>query len=97
MLGLTSLVTDISSEMVTSILPAYLIFARGISPTTFGVLDGLYQGGASVARLLSGLVTDRLRRYREVAAIGYVGLGPRRSGPAQRAQGTRKWEGGGLA
>ncbi len=72
MLGLTSLVTDISSEMVTSILPAYLIFARGISPTTFGVLDGLYQGGASVARLLSGLVTDRLRRYREVAAIGYV-------------------------
>jgi len=71
MLGLTSLVTDISSEMVTSILPAYLIFARGISPSTFGVVDGLYQGGASVARLLSGLVTDRLRRYKEVAAVGY--------------------------
>lgn len=71
MLGLTSLVTDISSEMVTSILPAYLIFARGISPSTFGVVDGVYQGGASVARLLSGLVTDRLRRYKEVAAVGY--------------------------
>ncbi len=72
MLGLTSLVTDISSEMVTSILPAYLIFVRGISPSTFGVVDGLYQGGASIARLLSGLVTDRLRRYKEVAAIGYL-------------------------
>lgn len=72
MLGLTSLVTDISSEMVTSILPAYLIFARGISPSTFGVIDGLYQGGASLARLLSGLITDRLRRYKEVAAIGYL-------------------------
>ncbi len=72
MLGLTSLVTDISSEMVTSILPAYLIFVRGVSPSTFGVVDGLYQGGASIARLLSGLVTDRVRRYKEVAAIGYL-------------------------
>jgi predicted MFS family arabinose efflux permease len=72
MLGLTSLVTDISSEMVTSILPAYLIFARGISPSAFGVLDGLHQGGASLARLLSGLIADRLRRYKEVAAIGYL-------------------------
>lgn len=80
MLGLTSLVTDISSEMVTSILPAYLVFARGISPATFGVVDGLYQGGASLARLAGGLVSDRLRRHKEVAAAGYLASAASKAG-----------------
>ena len=41
-LGLTSLFTDISSEMVTSILPIYLVFALRFTPLEFGVIDGLY-------------------------------------------------------
>lgn len=70
-LGTTSLLTDISAEMVSAILPVYLIFTLGLSPLQFGVVDGLYQGAAALAGLAGGLWADRLRRHREVAAAGY--------------------------
>jgi len=70
-LGLTSFFTDISSEMVVSILPMYLVFALRLTPLQFGFIDGLYQGAAAMARLASGLIADRSRRNREVAAMGY--------------------------
>jgi MFS family permease len=71
-LGLTSLLTDISSEMVVSILPIYLVGFLGLSLVQFGIVDGLYQGVAGVTQLGSALLTDRWRRYREMAAVGYV-------------------------
>jgi MFS family permease len=70
-LGLTSLLTDISSEMVTAILPIYFLFAMGMTPLQFGFIDGLSQGVAALARLASGVVGDRWRRHRDVAAFGY--------------------------
>lgn len=69
--GLTSLFTDISSEMVSTVLPLYLVFGVGLSPIQFGVLDGLYQGGAALVRVLSGFVGDRWQRHKEVASLGY--------------------------
>jgi MFS family permease len=71
-LGLTSLLTDISSEMVVSILPIYLVGFLGLSLVQFGIVDGLYQGIAGVTQLGSALLTDRWRRYREMAAAGYI-------------------------
>ena len=70
-LGLTSLLTDISSEMVTAILPIWFVFAMGMTPLQFGFIDGLSQGVAAVARLASGLAGDRWRRHRDIAAFGY--------------------------
>jgi MFS family permease len=70
-LGFTSLFTDISSEMVTSILPLYLVVHLGLTPLAFGVVDGLYQGFAALLRLASGVLADRWRRYKELAAVGY--------------------------
>lgn len=70
-LGTTSLLTDISAEMVSAILPVYLIFTLGLSPLQFGFVDGLYQGAAALAGLAGGLWADRIRRHREVAAAGY--------------------------
>jgi MFS family permease len=70
-LGLTSLLTDVSSEMVTAILPIWFVFAMGMTPLQFGFIDGLSQGVAAVARLASGLVGDRWRRHRDVAILGY--------------------------
>ncbi len=70
-LGLTSMLTDISSEMVASILPIYLVFSLQLTPMQFGLIDGLYQGAASLARLAGGLIADRWQRNREVAAAGY--------------------------
>jgi MFS family permease len=70
-LGLTSFLTDISSEMVASTLPAYLVLHLGFTPMAFGAIDGLYQGVTGVTRLLGGYLADRFRRYKEMAAIGY--------------------------
>jgi MFS family permease len=70
-LGLTSLLTDVSSEMVTAILPIWFVFAMGMTPLQFGFIDGLSQGVAAIARLASGWVGDRWRRHRDVAALGY--------------------------
>jgi MFS family permease len=70
-LGLTSLFTDISSEMVASILPAYLVLQLGLSPMLFGTIDGLYQGIGSLVRWIGGAAADRTRRHKEFAAAGY--------------------------
>jgi MFS family permease len=71
-LGFTSLFTDISSEMVTSVLPAYLVLHLGLSPLGYGTIDGLYQGVSSIVLFFGGAIADRTRRHREVAAGGYV-------------------------
>ena len=71
-LGLVSLLTDVSSEMVTSILPLYAVYALGLTPLQYGVIDGLYQGAAALARLVGGVLADRWQRNREVAAVGYA-------------------------
>src|SRR6478735_4005535 len=42
LLGLTSLFTDISSEMVSTVLPLYLVIHLGFTPLQLGIVDGLY-------------------------------------------------------
>ena len=71
LLGLTSLFTDISSEMVVTILPLYLVYVGGFTPLAFGVIDGIYNGAAALVGLASGFVGDRFRRHKEVATAGY--------------------------
>ncbi|HWH96335.1 MAG TPA: MFS transporter [Baekduia sp.] len=71
LLGLTSLFTDVSSEMVSAILPLYTVHVLGLNPFQYGVLNGIYQGGSAFARLIFGFVADRMNRYREVAGVGY--------------------------
>jgi MFS family permease len=71
LLGLTSLFTDLSSEMITSTLPIYAMFSLQLSPAAFGLIDGLQQGGASLMRLTGGVVTDRWQQHKAVAAVGY--------------------------
>jgi MFS family permease len=71
LLGLVSLFTDVSAEMVSTILPAYVFFALGGSPLAVGAIEGLYQGASAVMRVVGGLAGDRRRRYKEVAAVGY--------------------------
>jgi MFS family permease len=71
LLGLTSLLTDVSSEMVVSVLPAYLVLGLHLSPLTYGAMDGLYSGATVVTRWLGGAVADRRGRYKGLALIGY--------------------------
>jgi MFS family permease len=71
LLGLTSLFTDISSEMVAAVLPLYLVYIGGFTPLAFGIVDGIYNGATALVGLVSGFVGDRWRRHKEVAATGY--------------------------
>jgi MFS family permease len=71
LLGVVSMLTDISSEMVATVLPLYLIYNVGLTPLQFGVVDGIYQGGAALVRVGSGFVADRTQRHKEVALAGY--------------------------
>jgi len=71
LLGMTSLLTDISSEMVAAVLPLYLVYAAGFTPLQLGIVDGLYRGAAALAALASGFTADRRRRHKEVASLGY--------------------------
>jgi MFS family permease len=71
LIGLTSMFTDISSEMVVAVLPLYLVSVGGFSPLAFGLIDGLYTGGAALIGLASGYGGDRWRRHKEMAASGY--------------------------
>jgi MFS family permease len=71
-LGFTSLLTDVSSEMVNSMLPAYVVLYLHMSPLQYGAIDGIYQGIAgSLLGLLAGILADRVRRYKEFAFVGY--------------------------
>ncbi len=70
-LGLTSLLTDVASEMVAAVLPLYLLMVLQMSPMQMGALDALYQGAAAVARLAGGWLADRFQRHKPVAAAGY--------------------------
>jgi MFS family permease len=71
LLGIVSLLTDISSEMVATVLPLYLLYTVGLSPLQYGFVDGVYQAGAALVRIAGGFVGDRWRRHKEVAAVGY--------------------------
>ncbi|MFF2661072.1 MFS transporter [Kitasatospora sp. NPDC058032] len=75
-LGVVSLVTDVSSEMVSAVLPLYLLTGLGLSPLGFGLLDGIQNGFSAVVRLAGGHLADRrgrdgAPRHKAVAAVGY--------------------------
>ncbi|MCE7002170.1 MFS transporter [Kibdelosporangium philippinense] len=71
-LGAVSLVTDISAEMVTAILPMYLVLGLHLSPVVYGLVDGLYTGATALLRLIGGYLADRVRKRKTVAGIGYA-------------------------
>jgi len=70
-LGAVSLITDISSEMVTAVLPVYLMIGLHLSPAAYVVVDGTYTGATALLRLVGGYVADRTRRRKFVAGLGY--------------------------
>jgi MFS family permease len=71
LLGVCSLLTDISSEMVSAVLPLWLITVVHLQPIQYGIVDGLYQGAAAFVRLVGGFVGDRRGKHKGVAAFGY--------------------------
>lgn len=71
-LGATSLLTDVSSEMLTPVLPLFVTATLGASVTSLGVIEGVAECTASVLRLSSGWLSDRTGRRKPFAAFGYA-------------------------
>jgi len=70
-LGLTSFFTDVSSEMISTILPLYLVYTLRMTTLQLGVVDGVYTGATALMRLAAGMAADRGGRHKEVALAGY--------------------------
>jgi MFS family permease len=74
MLGLVSLLMDVSSEMIHSLLPLYMATTLGASALTIGLVEGLAEATALVVKVFSGALSDWLGRRKPLAVLGY-GLG----------------------
>lgn len=74
MLGLVSMLMDISSEMINALLPLYLATGLGVSALAIGFIEGLSVAIATVTKFLSGVLADWSRRAKPLAVLGY-GLG----------------------
>lgn len=70
-IGLTSMLTDISSEMIASILPVFMFSVLNLAPLQVGFIDGIYQGAAAVVRVAAGYLADARQNNRVVAFAGY--------------------------
>jgi MFS family permease len=71
LLGFVSLLTDISSESLSAVLPLYLTAVLGLSPLAYGFIDGLYQGISALVRILGGWLSDKADRPKWIAFLGY--------------------------
>ena len=72
LLGITSLLTDISSEMVYPILPIYLVTRLGVSPAILGLIEGVAESLASLLKVFSGFFSDKTGQRRPFAILGYA-------------------------
>lgn len=73
-LGLVSMFMDISSEMIHSLLPVFLVGTLGASVALVGVIEGAAEATASITKIFSGWLSDRLGKRKLLAVLGY-GLG----------------------
>lgn len=70
-IGATSLITDLSSEMVAAVIPLFLTAQVGLGVAAFGLFDGAYQAATILLRLWGAGIADRTRRHKQVAVAGY--------------------------
>ena len=73
-LGFVSLLMDVSSEMVHSLLPVFLVTAVGASALAVGVIEGLAEALALIVKVFSGALSDYWGKRKGLAVIGY-GMG----------------------
>jgi MFS family permease len=71
-LGLVSFFTDMSSEMVFSLLPAFLLSLPGASIAILGFVEGFSEALGNVLRAVSGFFSDKIRKRKLIVFIGYA-------------------------
>ena len=73
-LGIVSLLMDISSELIHSLLPVFMATTLGVSMTAIGIIEGIAEASAAITKVFSGTISDYLGKRKLLAVIGY-GLG----------------------
>ena len=73
-IGFVSMFMDISSEMIHSLLPVFLVSTLRASVALVGLIEGVAEATASITKVFSGWISDRLGRRKLLAVLGY-GLG----------------------
>src|SRR5450830_420204 len=73
-LGFVSLLMDISSEMIHSLLPMFMVGTLGMGMATVGLIEGLAEATALIVKVFSGVLSDYWGRRKSLAVLGY-GLG----------------------
>jgi len=73
-LGFVSMLMDISSEMVHSLLPLFLVGALGATALTIGIIEGVAEATALIVKVFSGVLSDYFGKRKWLAVLGY-GLG----------------------
>jgi MFS family permease len=70
-LGFVSMFMDISSEMIHALLPVFLVSVLGVSALAVGAIEGIAEATASITKVLSGGLSDRVRNRKTLVALGY--------------------------
>ena len=71
-LGFVSMLMDVSSEMIHSLLPMFLVGTLGISVFTVGIIEGMAQSTALIVKVFSGALSDYLGKRKGLALLGYA-------------------------
>jgi MFS family permease len=70
-MGLVSFLTDVSSEMIFTLLPLFLANVLGVAPVIVGVIEGVAESTASLLKLVSGWLSDKSGKRKSLAIAGY--------------------------
>ncbi len=70
-LGVVSLLTDLSTEMILPVLPLFITATLGASASALGLIEGVAESVSSLLRLLSGWLSDRVARRKPFLVFGY--------------------------
>ncbi|HJV75335.1 MAG TPA: MFS transporter [Noviherbaspirillum sp.] len=71
-LGFVSLLMDISSEIIHSLLPVFMTVVLGTSATTVGIIEGIAEATALIAKVFSGVLSDYVGKRKWLAVLGYA-------------------------
>jgi MFS family permease len=71
-LGGVSLLMDVSSEMIHSLLPLFMVTSLGVGAFTVGMMEGLAESTALIVRIFSGVLSDYLGKRKVLAVLGYA-------------------------
>ena len=71
-LGFVSMTMDISSEMIHSLLPLFMVSTLGASAMTVGLIEGVAESTALIVKIFSGVLSDAIGKRKELALLGYA-------------------------